>query len=155
MAGEIVHDVTTGQTLYFTVFQLNGDVFLTGGASDEVWGTGGRDADNYDETMVENAPDGHYVGDFPTAISAGVYTVTVYIQAGANPDDNDLADARGQMEWDGTAELNLFTLNTQIEDDIIGGDGDTLESLSDQMDVLSSQSSRVLNKYPTRSQPDR
>ncbi len=147
MANEIVHNATTGQTLYFCTFQLNGDVFLSDGASDEVWGTGGRTADNYDMAMSENAPDGHYVGTFDTSIAAGVYHVTVYIQAGGSPADSDLADAQGVMSWDGTAELNSFTLNTQIEDDVIGADGDTLETLSDQMDVLSAQKSQVLNVY--------
>ena len=47
MANEITHNAVTGLTLYFCMFQQDGDVFLTGGASDEVWGTGGRDADDY------------------------------------------------------------------------------------------------------------
>lgn len=135
MPGEIVHNAETGQILYFSVFQLNGDVFLTGGDSDEVWGTGGRIAADYDEAMTENAPDGHYIGDFPAAISTGVYTVTVYIQAGGSPADSDLADAQGTMYWDGTAEENTATLG-------------------DQMDFLSAQKSQVLNRYPTGSQTD-
>ncbi len=149
MSNEITHDATTGQTLYSVRWQLDSDVFLSNGASDEVWGTGGRDADDYDVAMSENSPDGHYVGDFdPNGnISAGVYLVAVFIQASGSPANSDLADARGVMYWDGTAEINSFTLNAQIEDDIIGGDGDTLETLSDQMDVLSAQKSQVLNVY--------
>ncbi len=158
MANEIAHDHDLSAILYAIRFQLNGDVFLTNGASDEVWGTGGRDADDYDVTMTETTvgESGHYVGNFDTSanIAAGVYTVTVYLRAGASPANSDRPLGKGVMYWDGSAELNQFTLNTQIEDDVIGGDEDTLESLSDQMDVLSSQGSRVLNKYPTRSQPD-
>ncbi len=156
MANEIFHNFLTGSTLYSTRFQLDGNVFLTSGASDEVWGAGGNDADNYDVTMTEDGSGGHYVGDFDTSgnIVAGVYRVTIFLQAGGSPADSDLAIAQGELYWDGTAELNSFTLNTQIEDDVIGGDGDTLETLSDQMDVLSAQGSRVLNRYPTRSQPD-
>lgn len=145
---EVHHNYITGSTLYFCAFQPNGDVFLTGGASDEVWGTDGRDADDYDEAMSENAPDGHFVGTFTVAV-AGVYQVTVYLQAGANPADADLAIAQGEIYWDGSAEINIFTLDTSINEDVIGDDGDTLESLSDQMDVLSSQSSKVLNVYET------
>ncbi len=154
MANEIFHNYLTGSTLYFCAFQLDGNVFLSGGASDEVWGTGGRNADDYDESMTEDGSGGHYVGTFDTSIAAGVYRVTVFLQATGVPLDSDSAIAQGEIYWDGTAELNSFTLNTQIEDDVIGGDGDTLESLSDQLDVLSSQGSRVLNRYPTRSQPD-
>ena len=154
MANEVFHNHITGATLYFCAFQLDGNVFLSGGASDEAWGTDGRDADDYDETMTEDGSGGHYVGTFDTSIAAGVYRVTVFLQAGANPADTDIPIAQGEIYWDGSAEFNPFTLNTQIEDDVIGADGDTLESLSDQMDVLSAQGSRVLNKYPTRSQPD-
>lgn len=157
MANEIFANYLTGQTLYSVRFQLDGNVFLTSGASDEVWGTGGRDADNYDVTMTEDGAGGHYVGDFDTSgnIASGVYRDTVFLQDGGSPADTDFAISQGEIYWDGTAELNFFTLNTQIEDDVIGGNGDTLETLSDQLDVLSAQGSRVLNKYPTRSQPDR
>jgi hypothetical protein len=54
------------------------------------------------------------------------------------------------MYWDGIAEINMTTLDTTIEDDVIGTGGDTLEDLSDQMDVLSSQKSQVLNVYDDR-----
>ena len=154
MANEVYHNWETGATLYFCAFQLDGNVFLSGGASDEVWGAGGNDADNYDETMTEDGAGGHYVGTFDTSIATGVYRVTVFLQDGVSPDDTDIPIGQGEIYWSGTAEFNPFTLNTQIEDDVIGGDGDTFETLSDQMDVLSAQGSRVLNKYPTRSQPD-
>ncbi len=148
MANEIWHNITTGETLYFCAFQLDGNVFLSGGASDEVWGTGGRDADDYDETMTEDGAGGHYVGTFDTSIAAGVYRITVFLQAGANPQDSDRAIAQGEIYWDGTAELNPFTLNTQIEDDVIGADGDSHEDLSDQMDGLASSSFKNTNVYP-------
>lgn len=147
MANEIPYNHITGTTLYFCAFQLDGNVFLSGGASDEVWGTDGRDADNYDETMTENGTGGHFVGTFDTSIAAGVYHVTVFLQAGANPADSDRPLGQGVIYWDGVAELNPFTLNTQIEDDVIGADGDTLESLSDQLDGLSGSTFRHTNEF--------
>lgn len=139
MANEVHHNYTTGATLYFCAFQLNGNVFLSGGASDEVWGTGGRDADDYDEPMAEDGAGGHYVGTFDTSIAAGVYHVTVFLRAGANPADTDIPLGQGVMYWDGSAEQNLSTL--------IGADGDTLETLSDQLDGLSAEDSKSQNIY--------
>ncbi len=147
MANEIFHNWPTGATLYFCAFQLDGNVFLSGGASDEVWGTGGRTANNYNETMTEDGVGGHYVGTFDTSIAAGVYRVTVFLQATGVPLDSDLSIAQGEIYWDGTAELNPFTLNTQIEDDVIGADGDTLETLSDQIDTMQSSQNQVHNVF--------
>lgn len=149
MANEVFHNFATGSTLYFCAFQLDGNVFLTGGASDEVWGAGGNDADDYDEAMTEDGSGGHYVGTF-TVVVADVYRVAVFLQAGGSPADSDLAIAQGEIQWDGTAEINATTLDATIEDDVIGGDGDTLETLSDQMDILSAQGSQVLNIYDRR-----
>ncbi len=125
---EIFANYTTGSTLYFCAFQLDGNVFLSGGASDEVWGTGGRDADDYDETMTEDGAGGHFVGTFDTSIAAGTYRVTVFLQDGVNPADTDFAIDQGEIYWNGESEITPLTLSTQ--------------------------GSRVLNKYPTRSQPD-
>ncbi len=145
MANEISWDIISGITLDAYRFQPNGNVFVTNGSSDEVWAT----ADDYDVTMTEDGVGGHYVGDFDTSaiITAGVYPVVIKIRDGVNPANSDRAVGRGVMYWDGTDELNIFTLDTTINDDVIGADGDTLESLSDQMDLLSSEDSKVLNGY--------
>ncbi len=152
MANEFAWDFESGSTLYAARFQLDGDVFLTSGASDETWGTGGRDADYYDVTVPEKGSGGHYVGSFDASgnISAGVYRVTVYLQDGASPADGDLAIARGEIHWDGTAEINMSTADTKIDDEVVGADGDSNEDLSDQMDILSAQKSQVLNVYDER-----
>ena len=116
MADELTWDAVTGLTLYACRFQQNGDVFLTDGASDEVWGTGGRTADDYAVAMTEEDGSGHYKGDFDASsnISAESYPVAVYMQAGVDPVDADKPTARGQMDWDGTAEINLFTINVAV-----------------------------------------
>jgi len=152
MAGEIYHNYLTNKTLYAIVFATSGQVYLTDATGPEVWGAGGHDADDYDITMTETnvGNSQHYIGNFNASFAAGVYRVTIYEQAGANPADGDKLLAHGIMYWDGTAELNPYTLNTQIEDDIIGADGDTLEDLSNQIDILSSQKSQILNIYDDR-----
>lgn len=117
MANEIAHNHATGATLYACRFQLNGDVFLTSGASDEVWGTGGRDADDYDVSMSENGSGGHYVGTFdPSAnIAEGLYRIAVYLQEGGSPVDSDIAIAQGIGEWDGT-EFELCAKKQDVLD---------------------------------------
>ncbi len=130
MANEVHQNHETGKTLYFCAFQADGNVFLSGGASDEVWGTGGRDADDYDETMTEDGSGGHYVGTFDTSIAAGVYHVTVFLRDGGSPVDSDRPLAQGVIYWDGTAEIDISTLDAS-------------------MLALSSEASKVLNVYGT------
>ena len=117
MSDEITHNAPTGLTLYACRFQPNGDVFLTNGASDEVWGTGARDADDYDVALTEEDSSGHYKGDFDTSANittAAAYPVTVYRQLGGSPADSDPAQSQGVMNWDGTAEITLVTLDADI-----------------------------------------
>ena len=120
MSEEIVIDYTTGLTIYFHRFLANGNVFLTNAATNEVYGTGGRDADDYNAPMTEEAAgSGHYLGTFAsggTAIAAGVYQIQVKVQDGANPADSptDVIIYKGEIYWDGTAEINEYTLDTDI-----------------------------------------
>ena len=95
--------------MYFCSFKDDGNVQLTGGVTDEVWGTGARDADAYNEAMAEDGVSGHYVGDFVTSGGSGVYRVTIYLQVGVNPADTDMALAQGEIYWDGSKEVNVFT----------------------------------------------
>jgi len=115
MSGEIAHNTITGNTLYLCRWTLDGDVFLSDGSASEEWGTDGRDADDYDVVMTENAPDGHYVGDFDSDsnIVLGTYTVSVFFQFGANPDDSDQRVAQGEISWSGSSEITLGTLSAQ------------------------------------------
>ena len=123
-----------------------------GGDTFETWVNG--NVANYDIPMTDQGGD-YYTVDFPTVITtAGIYRVVIALRVGGTAAIGDRRIAQGELYWDGSAEIDLFTLDASINDDIIGEDGNTLESLSDQMDVLSAQGSRVLNRYPTRSNPD-
>ena len=115
MANEITHNYTTGLALYFCCFQQDGDVFLTGGASDEVWGTGARTADAYDEAMTEEATSGHYKGSIAAGVGAGAYQIAVYLRATGAPLDADICIAQGEIYWDGTAEINQSSLDALID----------------------------------------
>lgn len=118
MADEITHNFKTGQTLYACRFQPDGDVFITDGSADEVWGTGGHDADDYDVAMTEEDASGHYKADFDAGSNITVrntYHVTVYLQLGVNPADSDPPIAQGTIDWDGTAEITGTTLSLDMD----------------------------------------
>ena len=95
------------------------------------------DVDNYDIVLAPDSEfSNYYVADFPVEITeANSYNVQIFLKIGGTPNNDDFPIAQGVIYWNGTSE-------------------DTPVSLSDQMDNLSAQGSRVLNKYPTRSQPD-
>ena len=117
MANEITQNYNTGSTLYACRWTGDGNVFLADGSASEVWGTGGRDASDYSVEMVENAPDGHYVGDFDTSgniTDAGIYNVTVFLAATGTPIDSDFALSQGEISWDGTSEIGFFSLDIKI-----------------------------------------
>ncbi len=152
---EIFHNFPSGDTLDAYVFKKTNDqVFdvADGGDTFEVWANG--NVLNYDIPMTDQGGD-YYTVDFPAVITtAGVYRVAIAQRIGGTAAVGDARIAQGELYWDGTTEIDISTLDTTINDDVIGDDGDTLESLSDQMDALSAQGSRVLNRYPTRNQPD-
>lgn len=85
-------------------------------------------------TMTETGTTGIYFGS-PASIVAGD---TVIIDDGTSK--------VGFGEYRSEVDAVLIE-GSDFTDTIIGSDGDTLESLSDQMDVLSAQKSQVLNKY--------
>jgi len=154
MANEIWHTFEEGNTLYALIWRQTDDkVWNNTDSQFDVYTD--ADIDKYDIVLANQVDSDYYSVDFPSAVGAGIYRVQVMKQAGGSIDaDDDMGVAQGELYWDGSAEIDLFTLDASINDDIIGEDGNTLESLSDQMDVLSAQGSRVLNRYPTRSNPD-
>ena len=129
MSNEVTHNFKTGQTLYFARFAADGNVLTTDGSVQEAWGTAGRDADDYDVAMTEVSTSRHYTGPFDTSgnIAAATYNITVYLQSGVNPADTDPAIAQGEIYWDGTAEITLFTIDADIN--TIIGVGSTVKNV--------------------------
>ena len=110
-------------TLYACRFKINGSVFVTDGSACEPWGTGSRDADDYDVAMTEQgSSSGHYTAQFDASnnISAGIYRVTIYLQSGANPADADVALAQGEIYWDGSSEITLYDIDDNTNKHRIG-----------------------------------
>ncbi len=117
MPNEISWDSVPGWTLKGYRFLANGNVLLSNGASNEVWGTGGRGADDYDVPVPEIGVglSGHYVGDFDPddAIATGRYRVVIARMRGANPADSDLPGmAKGPINWNGVLHEEIFCMDT-------------------------------------------
>jgi hypothetical protein len=104
MANEIHIDYTSDNTLYAVVRNSTGDVWYPAGQVFESWGTGGRTADDYDILLTDKSGS-RYVGDFDVNISAGEYSVQVFLQAGVDPADGDSLVGGGEIIWSGTGEV--------------------------------------------------
>ncbi len=104
MANEIHIDYESGSTLYAVVRNSSGQVWEVAGQAFEAWGASGHDADDYDISLTDKSGD-RYVGNFDTNISAGRYTVQVFLQLGANPADADPLVGGDEILWRGTGEL--------------------------------------------------
>lgn len=127
MANEIWHNFTTGLTLYARIRRRTDSQVYdvdAGGDNFEAWSDGS--VATYDLPLVDE--DGSfYAVDFPSGISAGVYDVGIFQQSGGSPDVTDSVIAEGVMYWDGTAEINLSTMETLL-DSILEDTGTTLET---------------------------
>ena len=109
MANEIHADYASGNTLYAVVRNGAGAVWHPAGQTFEVWGTGGRTANDYHINLADKNGSRH-VGDFDAAIPAGRYSVQVFLQAGANPANGDTIVACHEMVWSGTGQITADKL---------------------------------------------
>jgi len=107
-ADEIRIDYPSAENVYAIVREDDGDVWYVAGDTFEAWGTGSRDADDYDIAMVDKGGDFH-VGDFDADISAGTYTIHIWQKDGANPDETaDSIIASIRIVWNGTVEETII-----------------------------------------------
>ena len=109
MANEIYVNYASGNTLYAVVRNAAGDVWYATGHLFEVWGTGGRTADDYDISLTDKSGS-LYVSSFDTNIPAGRYSIQVFLQAGANPADSDTFIAGEEIVWSGTGVVTAEKL---------------------------------------------
>lgn len=142
MSDEIHIDYPSGSTLYAVVRNSAGNVWYVVGQAFEAWGTGSRDADDYDIALTDKSGS-RYVGTFDANISAGTYSIQIFRQAGANPADTDRFVGGRAIYWDGSAEMNISTLDTIVDAILV----DTGTTIPDKLDDLSGEGAAVLNVY--------
>ncbi len=204
MANEIRATYDTGETLYALIFNAAGEVWNVVGPSANTFAAYiAGNVSFYAIVMPEIATAStQYRGTFDADIVAGVYSVSVYLQAGGPPvvADDDRIGETATMYWDGAAEIDHSTMEAlldtiegytdKIDDatdgltaikaevegiggvamrgtdgvslvipdatgvvsayllsDVIGVDGDTLETLSGQLDVLGAGSGGTAETY--------
>jgi hypothetical protein len=109
MANEIHADYASGSTLYAVVRNAAANVWYGAGQTFEVWGTGGRTANDYDISLTDKNGSRH-VGSFDVNIPAGRYAVQVFLQAGANPADGDTVVASSEIVWSGAGRITADKL---------------------------------------------
>jgi hypothetical protein len=121
MANEIHIDYDSGNTLYAIIRNSIGEVWHVVGQVFEDWGNDGHDADDYDIALTDKDGD-RYVGSFDTNVTAGRYTVQVFLQAGANPADSDSLIGSGQIVWTTNAELtsDKILANKAVQNKVTG-----------------------------------
>ena len=121
MANEIQADYSSGQTLYAVIRNMAGQVWYIAGQVFEVWGTDGRDADDYDVGLADKNGS-MYVGDFDSNIEPGRYSIQIFLQAGANPADSDTVIAGDLILWSGSGKITADKLlaNKAVQDKSTG-----------------------------------
>ena len=117
MANEININYASGNSLYAIVRNGVGDVWNVVGQTFELWGTGGRTADDYDISLTDRSGS-RYIGNLDTSIPAGRYSIQVFLQAGANPADGDTFIAGQEILWSGTGVVKADKLlaNKAVQD---------------------------------------
>ena len=107
MANEIRATYDSGQSLYVLIFDSTGQVWDAAGSNWENYAAAQQD--NYDIPLSETATySGQYRGTFPAAISSGMYSVVLFLQAGGTPaSTDDRVGDTGIMHWDGSAEITV------------------------------------------------
>ena len=118
MSNEIRAYYKSGLNLYACIRDTSGQVWYISGQVFETWGTGGRDADDYDIPLTDY--DGNmYLEDFDTNISAGYYTIIIYYRGGASAADSDPLLSYEEGYWTGSAWRSMATQLQTIASDII------------------------------------
>lgn len=113
MSGEIQLGYQAGKTLYCHIRNRVGQVWSTSG------GTGGFEpyataniADYKISLTEQGTASAYYVGNMPSAVPAGIYSILAKQQIGGAVAETDPNVGAGDLQWNGTVTLPLSDLST-------------------------------------------
>jgi hypothetical protein len=109
MANEVTISYPSGQTLYYIIRRADGHAWDTTGDAFEDWNV----MTDYDISMTDETGS-FYQANFDTDVSAGVYTVQIFLQTGGGPVDADPLLASRLIYWDGSAEVSAAEYALQV-----------------------------------------
>lgn len=107
-----MHIAWSSANLYATARNLSGQVWYIAGTAWETWGTGSRDADDYDVALTYKSGNEH-VGSFSDfgITTAVLCKVNIHLRAGANPADTDKTIGYSDwFYWNGTREVKIIDI---------------------------------------------
>ena len=110
MASELQTSYVTGRNVYFLIRSRIGQIWNTSGAAFENYTA--LNITDYDVAASEQGSSGFYAGTFPTAITAGVYSVVAKERLGASPAESDPTVGVGDIQWNGSATTPLSDAST-------------------------------------------
>ena len=163
MANEIVFRRMSGYDYFVTIRDIADSYKVwepTVSPAFETWGTGARSLDDYGIEASETFGNGMFTVNMPTGINAAYrLLIEIYRQAGANPADDDVFDGSFELIWNGSNVVYGYDTNGRVDvgliegsgaiDIIVGTDGDTLKTLSEQLDTIDTVVDTVETKIDT------
>jgi hypothetical protein len=117
MANEIWCTYEEGLVLYALIWRKTDDKVYDVVAAANTFDTyTDADIDTYDLVLANAADSDYYSVDFPTSITTGVYRVQIMRRIGGAIDaDADVGVFQGEIYWDGTAEVDLYTMDAVLD----------------------------------------
>lgn len=108
MAGEIQTSYQTGRTVFSLIRSRIGQIWNTSGGTGAFENYNSTVFTSYAITMTEQGTNSaFYVGTFPTAIPAGIYSLVGKQQITGSPAETDPTIAVGDLQWNGTVTFPL------------------------------------------------
>lgn len=111
MASEIQFSYQASKTCYVLIRNRVGQVWSTLSSAFETYVTANY-ADYDVSATQQGTASAFYAASMPSAITAGVFSITAKEQVGGSPAETDATIAAGDLQWNGTVTLPLADLAT-------------------------------------------